>query len=287
MKTEVQTARSPIIILGMHRSGTSMVSELLNELGLFVGSELQDDHESTYFLDLNDQVLQRVNASWDNPRPVLSFLACESAVEMTAAALTADLSSRRIRAFLGKGFLEHFDKPWGWKDPRTVFTLKLWLKLFPRARLVYIKRNAIDVARSLMVREKKLLSLRLERFEKRMKKCSFRSCLDRAGYKGSPRCLDLSGGFDLWVEYVQQADEVLAGVSNPVHVLKYEDMLHDPHAHLQALASFCGLDVKPSKLEKAVLQIDGSRATAYRSDPTCAEFYQTVKDNFWMKKLGY
>jgi hypothetical protein len=50
---KVTTARQPVIILGMHRSGTSMVSELLDQLGLFVGRELQDDHESTYFLDLN------------------------------------------------------------------------------------------------------------------------------------------------------------------------------------------------------------------------------------------
>src|SRR5580698_4580077 len=113
---KMETARQPVIILGMHRSGTSMVSELLDELGLFVGKELQDDHESTFFLDLNDQIMSRVSAAWDNPKPILDFLACEEAVRMTAAALAADLSSRRIKAFLGKGSLETFDKPWGWKD---------------------------------------------------------------------------------------------------------------------------------------------------------------------------
>jgi hypothetical protein len=278
-------SRPPVIILGMHRSGTSMVSELLDELGLFVGNELQDDHESTFFLDLNDQIMNRVSAAWDYPRPVRDFLACDEAVRMTATALAADLSSRRIKAFLGKGSLETFNKPWGWKDPRTVFTLPLWLRLFPQARLVYILRNGIDVAKSLMVREKKLLALRVERFDKRMAKRSFRSALDRAGYKGSARCLTLQGGFDLWAEYVAQAETNLTGLTNAIHVLKYEDMLGDPKKHLPELAAFCELEAKSAKIEKAIQQIDGSRATAFKSDPASAAFYETVRDNVWMKKF--
>jgi len=115
---KLETTRQPVIILGMHRSGTSMVSELLDQLGLFVGQELQDDHESTFFLDLNTEIMSRVSASWDYPRPVLDFFACEEAVRMTADALTADLASRSIKKFLHKGTLATFDKPWGWKDPR-------------------------------------------------------------------------------------------------------------------------------------------------------------------------
>src|SRR5581483_11820570 len=122
------TARQPVIILGMHRSGTSMISELLDQLGLFVGRQLQDDHESTFFLDLNDQIMNRVSAAWDWPAPILDFLECDEAMRMTAEALAADLQTRRIKSFLHRGSLESFDKPWGWKDPRTVFTLPLWLK---------------------------------------------------------------------------------------------------------------------------------------------------------------
>jgi hypothetical protein len=287
METKMKTSRQPVIILGMHRSGTSMISELLEELGLFVGTKLQDDHESTFFLDQNEIMMNRVSAAWDYPRAMLDFLACDQAVRMTAEALSADLSSRRIKEFLGKGSLDKFDKPWGWKDPRTVFTLPIWLRLFPNARLVYIVRHGIDVARSLMVREQKLLKLRIERFEQRMSKRSFRSCLDRAGYKGSPRCLTLSGGFDLWEEYVRHADASLSELFNPLFTLKYEDMLADPKKHLPELARFCELESERGLIEKAIQQIDGSRATAFKSDPLSAAFYETVKENRWMKKFGY
>jgi len=48
----------PVILLGMHRSGTSLVARLLDELGLFQGAELQDDHESTHFLAVNELLLE-------------------------------------------------------------------------------------------------------------------------------------------------------------------------------------------------------------------------------------
>jgi hypothetical protein len=284
----VPTARPPVVILGMHRSGTSMVSELLDELGLFVGKQLQDDHESTYFLDLNEQLFARVGASWDRPLPVLDFLACDEALRMTVDALTADLSSRRIRPFLGqRTSLAAYDKPWGWKDPRTILTLPLWLRLFPGARLVYIIRNGVDVAKSLMVRERQLLATRVERFDTRMRKHSLRSYLDRAGYKGSPRCLNLRGGFDLWAEYVAAAERHLAGVAEPVYRVRFEDVLREPMRHLPELARFCGLDDGSDRIAAAAKRIDGTRAMAFATDPATAAFYQQVRSDPWMVKYGY
>ena len=70
----LSAAMQPVILLGMHRSGTAMIARLLDALGLFQGSELQEDHESTWFLEINDLLLRRVNAAWDNPDPICSFL---------------------------------------------------------------------------------------------------------------------------------------------------------------------------------------------------------------------
>src|SRR4051812_23444294 len=65
----IPAARPPVILLGMHRSGTSLIARVLDQLGLFQGSELQEDHESVYFLDVNDTLMKRIGASWDNPSP--------------------------------------------------------------------------------------------------------------------------------------------------------------------------------------------------------------------------
>lgn len=288
------TARQPVIILGMHRSGTSMVSELLDRLGLFVGRELQDDHESTYFLSLNEQIFSRIGASWDHPLPLQHFLACPEAVSMTARSLHADLSSRRIGTFfspaglLSRKSLASFEQPWGWKDPRTIFTLPLWLSLFPEARLVYILRNGVDVAASLMVREQKLLQRRVDQFDARLAKLSHRSALDRAGYKGSPRCLTLDGAFGLWAEYIEEADNQLSGLPNATYTVRYEDVLEAPQKHLVEMAQFCQSDkATAAAVEGAAGQVNKSRARAFESDPELSAFYEKAKDHPLMVRHGY
>jgi hypothetical protein len=290
----LSTARQPVIILGMHRSGTSMVAELLDALGLFVGRQLQDDHESTFFLALNETIFARVGASWDNPLPMRAFLDCTEAVDMTAKALAADLSSRRIGEFFGSTGLfasrptpENFNSPWGWKDPRTIFTLPIWLRLFPDAKLIYILRNGVDVASSLMVRERKLLKKRQERFESRLGKHSSRSALERAGYKGSPRCLTLDGSFELWREYLEEGERQLNGLKNSIHTVRYEDILAQPQKHFSEMARFAELPAENSAVQAVVGLVNASRARAFTSDPVLATFYEKVRNEPWMVRYDY
>jgi hypothetical protein len=282
----VPAARQPIIILGAHRSGTSMIARLLDHLGLFQGITLQDDHESTYIVATNEMLMERVNATWDNPLPMRDFLASEAAVRMTVLALRADLMSRRIRGFLGKGkSLADFDRPWGWKDPRTIFTLPIWLRMFPGAKLVHVIRNGVDVAASLRAREIKLLQEREKKFDGRMARFSLRPILDRAGYKGSARCLILQRGFELWKEYRQQAEHVLRGIDNQILSIRYEDFLADPAQHLKQLVEFCELkNISDESVQKGIGSVDKRRAKVFASDPELSAFYQSVKDDPWMRE---
>src|SRR5581483_7497589 len=66
-----------ICVLGMHRSGTSMVAQVLHALGLDLGPE---EHlmrpssanptghwENEPITELNDALLERLGGSWDKP----------------------------------------------------------------------------------------------------------------------------------------------------------------------------------------------------------------------------
>lgn len=291
---EIPCLHQPVILLGMHRSGTTMVAKLLDELGLFLGAQVQGDHEAVYFLELNDLLFKNVNATWDHPAGMLSFLPHEAAVEMSVRCLRGDLLSRGIRRFLGlKNTLQYrsiesFGRPWGWKDPRNVFTLPLWLRLFPQARFINIVRNGIDVAGSLMVRERKLLKGRQEKFQQRYNRPSTRSKLKRAGYRGSARCLSIEGGFALWEEYVARAEQVLEGPGNPHVTVVYEQFLQSPQSHLRKLADFCLLTgVSDEAIAHACKAVNAGRGRAFLNDPELSRFYQTVKDNPWMVRYGY
>jgi hypothetical protein len=290
----LQSAMQPVILLGMHRSGTAMIARLLDELGLFQGSELQEDHESTWFLELNDILLKRINAAWDNPQPIRGFLENPAAFDLTVRCLADDLSSKRTREFLGKkwgrksGNLLAYDEPWGWKDPRTIFTLPLWLTLFPGAKLVYIVRNGADVASSLRVREVRELERRREEFDSKTASGD-RFRIQRAGFKGSARCLTLDGGFSLWEEYVQEAERLLDKASNARHFIKYEDFLGEPATPLTELAQFCDVasDEKSVRDVITTVGVNSTRANAYAADPAVAEFHARVRSTRWMSHYGY
>jgi len=290
----LRAAVQPIILLGMHRSGTAMIARLLDELGLFQGSELQEDHESVWFLDINDLLLKRVNATWDHPGPIIEFLENADAFDLTVRCLRDDFASNRTRAFLGLKWsspsksLLSYDQPWGWKDPRTLFTLPLWLKLFPGAKLVYIIRNGVDVASSLRVREKRELERRRKQFDAKPASGG-RSRLQRAGFKGSARCLTFDGGFSLWEDYVQRAEDILAKIPNPRQIIRYERFLCDPDRPLAELAQFCGVQSSESAVRDAISRVgvNAGRANAYAGDAEVRDFHARVRSSRWMKHYGY
>ncbi len=41
---------SLVIVIGMHRSGTGMISRLVEEMGLFVGTEKDGNNKSLFFI---------------------------------------------------------------------------------------------------------------------------------------------------------------------------------------------------------------------------------------------
>lgn len=143
----------PIVVLGMHRSGTSMISRLLNLAGMYLGevgdmmpvkeSNLAGHWEHVKFYELNDRILRRFGGSWDDPplfppdwpdMPDLQGLREESS-QFVASTFSSD-------------------QAWGWKDPRTSLTLPFWRRTIPDLqRFVVCVRNPLDVAASLRARD--------------------------------------------------------------------------------------------------------------------------------------
>ena len=53
----------------MHRSGTSLVSRILDQSGVMMGKDLQEDHESLFFIGLNEWIYENAGASWERSAP--------------------------------------------------------------------------------------------------------------------------------------------------------------------------------------------------------------------------
>jgi hypothetical protein len=149
----------PILVLGMHRSGTTMLVRVLEELGVFVGYRLDENREAKLFTKLNDWALRQANASWDDPFKYRYLVEFHRANVLRV--LKASLRGLRRLEYLGPGkfakyhSVEDLDCPWAFKDPRNTFTVDLWRDIFPDAKIVHVHRHPVDVAQSLRQREQR------------------------------------------------------------------------------------------------------------------------------------
>ncbi|NJO15176.1 MAG: hypothetical protein HC877_05350 [Thioploca sp.] len=153
-----------IIVLGMHRSGTSMVARLLNMMGAYFATEEtampptaanpKGYWEREDIRQLNDRIFSLLGMSWDNIIDFKSDLltaAIQQQLEEPASKIIFSLESHR---------------PWMAKDPRFCLLFSLWQPLLEVPIGVYVYRNPIQVAQSLKNREGFPLTLGIALWEK-------------------------------------------------------------------------------------------------------------------------
>jgi sulfotransferase family protein len=210
---------APIAVLGMHRSGTSIVAQILNAMGCYAGrsDELAPpdvfnpsgywEHREVVALD--DEILAALGANWLEP------------ANADVSKLTDDVRrgfvdrARSIAARLG----EH--GTWMVKDPRMSLVMPIWREALGRPVCVLVWREPLAVARSLLRRD------------------------------GLPIVI----GMALWEEYTRA---MLAGTAALPRILfSYEELMAEPAqstARLQRELEAAGIDLlSPSERELRML----------------------------------
>lgn len=278
----------PIIIIGMHRSGTTMTTRLLEELGLFVGDQKRKNYEAIFFQELNRWIMAQTNTSWDFPlnyRFATDFFK-EQAVRVCAHQFRGMGRAKylgRMKALRYRD-LQDIEFPWSWKDPLNTVTLPVWMQLFPNARILHIYRNPIDVAASLRKREQ----AKQDRWKLTPKlKIKERSLSRRWLYNQSYRVFDINQSVQLWQEYVElarQHEQTWAGQS---HTVRYESFLEEPERHLEEMAAFCGLNPAPQAIKQAATRVDASRKFAFTGDPELEALYREIRNQPLLQQLNY
>lgn len=154
LATGSQKKRQAIIVLGMHRSGTSALTRVLNLLGCPLDPDLvgaADGNESGHWesnaaVTLNDEILESAGSRWDDWGPI-NYQWRQSAIH--ADAIDRVVSVVQSHAALGPLF--------ALKDPRICRLADLWLKAMDTAdvdpRIILMLRNPAEVAESLENRD--------------------------------------------------------------------------------------------------------------------------------------
>jgi len=130
-----------IIVLGMHRSGTSVVGQLLEAMGFYFAPKSlamppQADNPKGFWerldvVNLNDKALAAGRSRWDAPGAWLPDRVSAKFLEefdLQASSIIQDFEVRQ---------------PWFVKDPRMCITLPLWKKHFSNAVYVIVHRHPL------------------------------------------------------------------------------------------------------------------------------------------------
>ena len=190
-----------VLVIGMHRSGTSALTGALGHLGLatpdtadLVAGRYDNPvhYESTALSDLDDALLGALGGTWSAPPPLAPGWEHGPALR----GFLAGAPDAARRAFPGSSAVV-------WKDPRLCLLLPLWRALLPApVSVVFLWRSPLAVARSLRTRQEFTVSL----------------------------------GLALWERYTRHALAALAG--DACYVLRYEELLAGPEPALAGVGAW-------------------------------------------------
>ena len=134
-----------LVITGMHRSGTSLITQWLHKCGLPVGDRLMNalpsnpegHFEDLDFVEFHARVLEKQGTGGHG-------LDDKAVHPMDAKDL------QELGAIIADKNIQH--TAWGWKDPRTCLFLSAYRRLLPDAVYLIIVRDYNSVVNSLISR---------------------------------------------------------------------------------------------------------------------------------------
>ena len=124
--------QNPVIVQGMHKSGTTLLAQMIHEGGVLMIEDGVDpcyDNGGAY-----ERVLcKKLNRHILGKRPDdLEDLRC-----LRLNPLSKD-ELQELQNAVG-------DRPWGFKDPRTIWSYEEWTRHFPQGARLYIYRDHLEV----------------------------------------------------------------------------------------------------------------------------------------------
>ena len=210
-----------IIVLGMHRSGTSTVAGVLHMNKIVMGTyenfwprPLRQNPKGFYenydFRKINDQILK--NSGYDTKSYNINLPKIRPTTKL----------NDRTRKILETYSEKYFD--WGWKDPRTCLTIDHWVKnindlgMENQTRIVVVTRKASSVARSLYKRNE----------------------------------LPIDNGLAIWGLYTEKVLSFCEKSQLPIHYCSFESLLQYPEKTCKNLFHFLNTDYDPAVISRFI-----------------------------------
>ena len=277
--------KSPIIITGIHRSGTSLLTRIIENNSVFFGKSKDINQESLFFQNINKWIMSINSSTWDNPKSFIDSIDSDSHT-MILNKICILLNSRSncryfgFKTFFNKKDFFNLGYNWGWKDPRNIFTLPFWIDLFPESRVVILKRHPYDVSLSLLNRN---IKLKKKDSENRTKFVPYSLVpflnLSNFSNLGSLRINNIDDAMKLYDVYILEINKLLYKYKNNLLVVKYEDVVLNSDKVLSEICSFCKINSNNINFSESISK---DRVYSYKNEDVNLNKY-TEK----IKSYGY
>lgn len=221
VQASIKMRPGPLFVVGMWRSGTSLLYALLNQhpqIGLM--------YESDFFLLTTLFSLPRKNGSWI--AKLDSWNGALTRHKIDPEALPKDVSDMRdaFRAAAQQYARKKGARIWGCKSPNYYDCMNLLADWFPEAKFIVIWRDPADVCRSIVRAAEK-------------SRWFARPGMNLRALLGCQR--------------MKQEADALVQRGAAIHQLQYDDLVQQPQQSLRAICDFIGVeyDAKMNTLEGA------------------------------------
>jgi GT2 family glycosyltransferase len=225
-----ETARPIVVVLGMHRSGTSLLSNVLHVLGVDMADVT--DHvspknpggfwERPDLVAIHDEILEAIGRPIALPNHVLPFPPAWWRSKQVQAV------KPKLIDYLGQQ-LSRSSNPWGFKDPRTCRLLPLWWEVFRELNVEPLYVNALRAPAESSV---------------------------SMSQKSSARKLSVANSELMWLSYNYDVARYVT-LKAPSVVVDYAEWFDDPVAVARRLCDKLGIgnDLTPEEISECVTSI--------------------------------
>lgn len=211
--------KTVVCVIGMHRSGTSAVTRVINLLGVEVGDETtliepqmfnpKGYWENKELVEINNEILKFFLRGWDTSYPIHDDWWKQSKIKPFRDKIIEVLN----RNLKGTG-------RWIWKDPRTSILLPLYNDILKELgidfRFIICVRNPLDVHYSLAKRDE----------------------------------FDLSKSIDVWKHYTLSSFYWTNGYDRLI--VHFDRLLDNRELVINGISKFLGIDVSYMDLKEKI-----------------------------------
>lgn len=235
-----------ITISALGGSGTRVVAQILINIGIYMGDELNHANDNLIFTRLfknPEWVKNATKEDWKSRLAIFEKYMIQGKLSMPKlkklfiASINNPTYSSNYQFFfrmIRKKKLISKNKIWGWKEPNTQHFIPQINNYFPNFRLIHVLRNGLDMAFS--------------KNKQQLKNWGFKYNIFLNGFETEEELAVKQ--LDFWIESTKEVLEKSKLLNSRFYLLNYSNFCKNPTYEINSLLDFIEEDIPQTKKEE-------------------------------------